>query len=65
MSTRNLDLDLNFPTDIPDLPPPWPSTEVAIEWWLERARFFPDPAALERQLASSHREHFDAPFIMR
>ncbi len=46
MNTRSLDLDLDLPTDIPDLPPPWPPTDVAIEWWMNCAEWYPNPVPL-------------------
>ena len=64
MSTRKLDLDLDLPTDIPDLPPPWPPTDVAIEWWMNRAEWDPNPVPLDERLNRQAREHQSEPFVL-
>lgn len=65
MNTLKTDLDLNLPVGIPDLPPPWPPTDVAIDWWMNRAALSGNLVASEERLASPRREHFDEPFILR
>jgi hypothetical protein len=64
MSTRNPDLDLDLSTDIPDLPPPWPPTDVAIQWWQSFKRMMPGNLTLDDYLARTGREHYDEPFVM-
>ena len=64
MNTRSLDLDLDLPTDIPDLPPPWPPTDVAIEWWMNRAEWYPNPVPLDECLDRPSREHQSEPFVL-
>ena len=61
MNTLNLDLDL--PTDIPDLPPPWPPTDVAIAWWMDRAASSLNPVPHDECLDRQSREHQHEPFV--
>jgi len=63
MSIPSLDLDLDLPTNIPELPPPWPPTEVAIEWWLNGTVCVPS-LSFEKRLRNPHREHHDEPFVL-
>lgn len=65
MSTHSLDLDLSLPTDIPDLPPPWLPTDVAIEWWAASAPQGPDAeSSLGQRLTDAHRAHCVEPFVL-
>lgn len=64
MDTRNIDLDLDLPTDIPDLPPPWPPTDVAIEWWMNRAAWYPTQIPFEERLNRESRAHHSEPFVL-
>lgn len=65
MKTHNLDLDLDLPSDIPDLPPPWPETAVAIEWWMQRAQWPSGAMPLDERLSLPFRTHYDQPFVLR
>lgn len=64
MSIRSSNLDLDLPTDVPDLPPPWPPTDVAIEWWMSVQRELTPSPTLNERLAYSYRQHFDVPFVL-
>lgn len=64
MSILKVDLDLDLPTDIPDLPPPWPPTNLAIEWWMNLAACYPSLIPFEERLNRKSREHHSEPFVL-